>query len=597
MIPAYVIDTPEAARALVARIAADASVHALDFETTGLHPRLGAEVRLTAIAGPTGSWVIDHTFAGPFRDYARDLAAACEWAVFNAGFEGRFFDAATGGPDVVLYDVGILSKAKLGGRPLALADMAKRDLDLVLDKELQASDWSQRDLTPEQYAYARSDADVTWRLWQHWSREIEGMLWHGFTILNDAWRGTAEMEDTGMTLDLDWHGRLVAMWERRRNAAEAALRRLAPPDLLPNQRSRAQVTKFLREHVLDEASANAWPQTEKTGQFDLTRGRLRQISYMAPYPLSRWLAALMVFNRADKYLSTYGETLAVKQRLSEDGRIRGRFNIAQAVTGRYSSSGPNLQNIPRNPMVRRAFVAPPGTVMVLADYSSIELRVLAELSRDQVLREAVIHGDVHAENAAALFRVPRHEFFERLKAKDPRAKEMRSRAKAFSFQLIYGAGPGALAVVMRCSADEAIDYINRWAKRHPRAFEYRQRMFERMQVDGFLPCASGRTIYVRREERTMPVASNYPIQGSAADVMYALVARLERRAWMEPALPYTLLASVHDEMLLLTLPEHGEAVQALLQEEMTAAWLDIFPDTDTHRLHESAVGLSWAAKA
>ena len=586
------VTTHEQVQQVIKEITDSGAVHALDFETTGLRPH-EAKVRLTCISGPAGNYVIDHLLCKPFTYYANALADACPWAVFNAGFEGRWFDYVTDGPDVVLFDVGVMSKAKLGGRPLSLADMVRRDLGKTRDnKHLQVSDWSQQGLTQEQYDYGFEDAEDTYNLYKMWAAALTAEQMAGFYVLNDAWRGTAEMEDTGMTIDEEHHSGLINMWSVRRVVAEKVLRRYTPPDIIENLRSKKQISDFLKT-VMDETSLRAWPKTDKSEQLQTDRKQLRQASFRSPYPFSRWLAAMIVFNRADKYLGTYGETLLTKQRLA--GRVYGRFNIAQAVTGRYSSSNPNLQNIPRNPLVRRSFIAPPDTEMVLADYSGIELRVLAEVSNDKQLKQDVIFGDVHAESAITLFKVDPAEFKARLKAKDPRAKEMRSKAKAFSFQLTYGAGNAALAMVLRCSDGEAAEYVDKWAARYPYAYALRFQMFDQMNATGLLPIKSGRTVYVHKNERSLPVASNYPIQGAAADVMYRAVTRMSFKVYELP-FKARMLASIHDELLMLAETGRGEELREIMVEEMRQAWLDIFPNAETANLSESAVGQSWAAK-
>ena len=586
------VTTHEQVQQVIKEITDSGAVHALDFETTGLRPH-EAKVRLTCISGPAGNYVIDHLLCKPFTYYANALADACPWAVFNAGFEGRWFDYVTDGPDVVLFDVGVMSKAKLGGRPLSLADMVRRDLGKTRDnKHLQVSDWSQKELTDEQYDYGFEDAEDTYNLYKMWAAALTAEQMAGFYVLNDAWRGTAEMEDTGMTIDEEHHSGLINMWSVRRVVAEKVLRRYTPPDIIENLRSKKQISDFLKT-VMDETSLRAWPKTDKSEQLQTDRKQLRQASFRSPYPFSRWLAAMIVFNRADKYLGTYGETLLTKQRLA--GRVYGRFNIAQAVTGRYSSSNPNLQNIPRNPLVRRSFIAPPDTEMVLADYSGIELRVLAEVSNDKQLKQDVIFGDVHAESAITLFKVDPAEFKARLKAKDPRAKEMRSKAKAFSFQLTYGAGNAALAMVLRCSDGEAAEYVDKWAARYPYAYALRFQMFDQMNATGLLPIKSGRTVYVHKNERSLPVASNYPIQGAAADVMYRAVTRMSFKVYELP-FKARMLASIHDELLMLAETGRGEELREIMVEEMRQAWLDIFPNAETANLSESAVGQSWAAK-
>ena len=593
-----VITTAQGVRTLIGKISKSKQCHALDFETTGLDPET-SKVRLTAIFGPAGGYVIDHWKAGPVGDFARDLSAACVWYVFNSKFEGRWFDYATEGPHVQLFDVGHMHKAKYGGGwPHSLAQLTDRVLGKKRDnKALQTSDWNAKVLTPEQYCYAFEDTLDTYLIGDQYQQELTLEQWTGFRVINDAWRGTAEMEDTGMCLDIPYHKTLIAMWERRRKAAERVLRQYTPEHVIPNIRSKKQLSDFIRS-TLDTGSGRGWPQTAK-GQLSTTRQTLKQASFRAPYPFSRWLAALMVFNRADKYLSTYGENLINKAMLSPDKRIHGRLNIAAAITGRYSSSNPNLQNIPRSKVVRRSFVAPAGAVMVVADYSGVELRVLAEMSNDAQLKQDVIYGNVHAESAITLYDLSaqREDFMASLK--DPnhphysRNVELRSKSKAFSFQLTYGAGYGALAVVLRCSDDEAGEFVAKWAERYPAAYNYRHRMFDVMNTTGFLHCASGRTIHVSRNDRTMPVASNYPIQGSAGDVMYRAITRMSV-AVERCNYNVRMLNTVHDELLLLVEPDFVDDAKAMLEREMKEAWLDIFPGTSTDNLVEAGSGPSWA---
>lgn len=571
-------------------------VHGLDFETTALRPDIG-DVRITSISGPAGHFVFDHFYCGAFSEYADDLAEVCDWAVFNAGFEGRWFDYETG-PAVTLLDVGVMSKAKLGGRPLSLAKQTERDLNKVrTNKELQVSDWSAHDLTDEQYIYAFEDAYDTYRLFDMWDADLTDEQYNGFLIMNDCWRGVVDMEDTGFTVDVNHHRMLIDMWERQRAVAERTLRKYTPTEVIPNLRSKKQLSEFIKS-TLDPSSVAAWPQTDKTHQLQTTRAILRQMSFRVPYPFSRWLAALMVFNRADKYISTYGEKILTAQKLA--GRVHVRYNIAQAVTCRFSSSGAmNAQNIPRKALVRKSFIAPKGTKMVLADYSGIELRVLAEVSGDEQLKEDVIFGNVHAESAITIFGYDRTVFYHALKLGEGWAKEARSKAKSFSFQLTYGAGVSALALVLRCDDEEAAAFVERWAARYPKAYAFRHKMFEQMEATGFLPVQSGRTIYVTKKNRTLPVASNYPIQGAAADVMYAAITGFEQHmnsVYAEQEVPCSMLATVHDELLLLTTPEHAEGMEHDLVRIMTDGWLKVFPDTATDNLVESAYGDNWAAK-
>lgn len=592
-----VVFCPKRAREIAAIVAESGKSHALDFETTGANPQEG-EVRLTTIYGPAFQGVLDHWHCGSFASLSEDLADCEPWFVYYAKFEGRWFDHATEDPRVELYDVGLMDKAVIGGYGYSkLAYMVKRDLGISLPKDEQNSNWAADEITLDQYRYAYRDGRYTYELAVYWLNEMDDGQWRGFNVLNDAWRGTAEMEDCGMMLDIEYHKWLIAMWTRRRDTAIKVLRRWVGEDIISNLNSKKQIGTFIGS-MLDDASYAAWPKTSKKEELKTDKKVLQQASFRSPYPFSRWLAALMVYNRASKYLSTYGEKLVTIQERA--GRIRAKLNMAQAVTGRYSSSSPNLQNIPRSALVRRSFVAPKGATFVLADYSGIELRVLAEDAGDETLKHDVIFSNVHAQSAAQLYHMDFDEVMERLEAKDKVVKELRSKAKSFSFQLTYGAGYSALAVVLRCSDDEAQEYIKRWAARYSKAYNYRNTRFDEMQSNsGMLRLRSGRTIRVPKEDRTLPVASNYPIQGAAADVMYRAIYHCERmlwKAWKAKGVVARMCVTVHDELLLLTTPEWAEEAKEILEAAMKQGWLDIFPDTPTDNLVEAAIGGSWADK-
>lgn len=592
------------------------TIRALDFETTSLFPQHGGVIRLSIITDDSGTTIIDHFKAMPFALVADEFAKR-KWAVFNATFEGRWIDYFTEGGDyhykVELLDVQFLRKAKLGGGPLSLAIMAKRDLKYEMDKSQQNSGWHQADLSSEQKIYAAIDGVVTWKLLCKWDDELTDDQYNGALVLNSAWRGTYEMEDCGLQLDIPYHQGLINLWTVKNKTAERYLRKHTGPDLIKNLNSNKQIGDFLKEHVLDAVSLASWPKTEKKGELDVSKDVLRMAAHRAPYPFSRWLAALMVYNKTRKYLSTYGEKFINKQRLA--GKITSRFNMAQAITCRYSSSSENLQNIPNSPVVRRSFItarSPTGREikLVMADYSSIEVRVLAELSGDEHLLHDAIYGDVHSRSASAIFKIDFDEFVRVLKEKDPNNpeqlnprydnirplyKSMRTRAKSFTFQLLYGAGYAALAIVLRCTDEEAAHAVEAWAQLYPKAYAYRQLMFEQMTQTGYLPVCDGRTIFVFKNERTMPVAANYPVQGAAASVMYRAVYHVNRDL-IETDMNARLAASVHDELLIFSWEECALECKALLVGAMKKAWLDIFPGTSTDNLLEAGIGDSWAEK-
>lgn len=238
--------------------------------------------------------------------------------------------------------------------------------------------------------------------------------------------------------------------------------------------------------------------------------------------------------------------------------------------------------------------------MLLADYSGVEVRVLAELSDDPQLRHDMIYGDVHAAGASQINNIPLEEFRAILKDENNKHyrafKAMRTKAKVFTFRLTYGAGDAALADSLHCSVDEASEAVAKWAARYPKAYAYRFKMFDQMKATGgYLPVCDGRTIKVFRDDQTMPVAANYPIQGAAASVMYRAMYRV-RRNFVDNDIPAYIAATVHDELLSYSPPEYAEVGMQQQLLGMEQGWLDIFPGTDTANLTDWKIGTSWADK-
>jgi DNA polymerase I-like protein with 3'-5' exonuclease and polymerase domains len=569
---------------------------ALDFETTALDPKDG-RVRLTSICNDDVHFLIDHEFLGPLTDFL-PMMEGKKWWVYNAKFETRWLDYLSGHDRTDVNDIDFMAKAVIGGHPSSLADMAWRDCGIMLDKSEQNSDWANPALSSSQINYAGFDSHVTWEIKKHWQSRMNDGHWNGFKVFNDAVRATTEAERTGLILDSAYHYKLVRLWERKCRTFERYVRRYTPESIIPNLRSNKQLGEFLKRELHDDLLA-VWPKTDKTKAMQMEGAYLRSVARKLPYPMDRWMAGLAGMKYYDKYLSTYGDTLLTKQNLA--GKITTRFNIAQALTGRYSSSNSNLQNIPRKPVVRRSFYSPSkGTdLMCLADYKGIEVRVLAELAQDKQLLHDSIYGDVHVGSASAIYGLSVEEITEVLADKGHkdyrRFKEYRSRAKGFTFQLTYGAGAGALSDVLRCSYDDAVAAITKWAGRYPRAYGYRDKMFDQMIATGYLPVCDGRTIYVYKSERSMPVAANYPIQGAAASVMYRAMYHVRKR-FIEKDLDAVIAATVHDE--LLSYAHKSVADDAMAQQVlgMVDGWLDIFPNTNVDNLVDYVVGTSWADK-
>ena len=256
--------------------------------------------------------------------------------------------------------------------------------------------------------------------------------------------------------------------------------------------------------------------------------------------------------------------------MGEDKRIRTSFNQKQTLTGRLSSSEPNLQNIPiRTPEgseLRKFFVAKEGCVLIDADYSQIELRVLAHISGDENLISAFNSGaDIHSTTASQVFKVPLEEV----------TSELRSRAKAVNFGIVYGMGAFSLSEDLKVSMKEAKDYIDSYFATYPKVKEYLEGSVASAYEKGYAETLWGRRRYIpeltgtKKQLRSFGerVAKNSPIQGTAADLIKLAMVKTDKRLKKE-GLESRLIMQVHDELIIEAPEKEADYVKALLKEEM-----------------------------
>jgi DNA polymerase-1 len=281
---------------------------------------------------------------------------------------------------------------------------------------------------------------------------------------------------------------------------------------------------------------------------------------------------LLEYRELAKLRSTYVDTLPARV-TAETGRIHTTFNQAGAATGRLSSLDPNLQNIPvrtpRGEEIRRCFVAAPGRQLIVADYSQIELRVLAHLSEDAAFIAAFRRGgDIHRETAAIIFDVPVPDV----------TSEMRARAKTINFATIYGQGAFALARQLGISQDEARDFIATYFTRFAGVRRFLDEAVARARDLGYTETLLGRRRYIpelrdrNRQVRSFGerTAMNSPMQGSAADLIKIAMIRLA--AALRVRAPNTsLLLQVHDELVLEAPEAESEIACRLVRECMEGA--------------------------
>jgi DNA polymerase-1 len=287
-----------------------------------------------------------------------------------------------------------------------------------------------------------------------------------------------------------------------------------------------------------------------TGQPSTDEEVLQELA--ANYPLPR----LILEHRAlSKLKSTYTDKLPQMVN-AQTGRVHTTFSQATAVTGRLASTEPNLQNIPvrtaEGRRIREAFIAPPGHVLLSADYSQVELRIMAHLSEDPALLRAFQQGeDIHRATAAEIFGVPPVDV----------SAQQRSYIKAVNFGLIYGMSAFGLATQLNIERSAAQQYIDKYFARYPGVADYMQRTREIARAQGYVETVFGRRLWLPdiraasgpRRAGSERAAINAPMQGTAADLIK--LAMIEVQRWIErERLGTRLVLQVHDE-LVFEVPE------------------------------------------
>jgi DNA polymerase-1 len=311
------------------------------------------------------------------------------------------------------------------------------------------------------------------------------------------------------------------------------------------------------------------PVLKKTpkGQPSTAEGVLQELAL--DYPLPR---VLMEYRALSKLKSTYTDQLP-NQVNAATNRIHTSYHQAVAATGRLSSTDPNLQNIPirteEGRRVRKAFIAPPGYSLVAADYSQIELRIMAHLSQDNGLLEAFARGDdVHQATAAEVFGVTR----------DQVSSDQRRSAKAINFGLIYGMSAFGLGRQLNIGRNEAQEYIDRYFMRYPGVRDYMDNTRKIAGEQGYVETLFGRRLYLpeikssnfMRRQAAERTAINAPMQGTAADIIKKAMISVDD--WLrESACDARMIMQVHDELVLEVAESQIEEVTGELSARMSAA--------------------------
>ena len=386
----------------------------------------------------------------------------------------------------------------------------------------------------------------------------------------------AEMERAGFLVDRK------ALTEFGEMLADGIDRCQSEIYTLAGQEFNINSTKQLGEILFDKLGLPAQKKTKRG--YSTSAEVLEKLRWQHPI-----VERILEYRQLTKLKSTYVDGLT--REMGTDGRIHTRFQNTVTATGRLSSIEPNLQNIPvRTPLgaeMRKMFIAGPGNVLVDADYSQIELRLLAHIARDQAMLEGFRTGeDIHTMTAAQVFRVPVELV----------TKQMRSSAKAVNFGIVYGISEFSLAKDIGVSRAEAKEYMDRYFTTYSGVRSYQKQVVDQARKQGYVSTLMGRRRDVpelQKSNRNIRafgerVALNMPIQGTAADIIKLAMIRVQNRLKAE-GLTGRLMLQVHDELIVECPASEGEQVAQILEEEMEQV-----VSLDVELVAEAHVGHSWA---
>ena len=425
---------------------------------------------------------------------------------------------------------------------------------------------SMRDLLPsEVYEYAAEDADITLQLYKKLKAELkdEARVKKLFEQVEMPLVPVlCRMERNGVMIDTDSLKQTSVEFTERMVALEKEIHALAGQPFNINSARQVGDILFGQMHIVDK------PKKTKTGQYVTSEDVLQNLRSKHPI-----VEKILDYRGYKKLLSTYVD--ALPQLINPaTGHIHTSYNQAVTATGRLSSSNPNLQNIPirdeNGKEVRRAFIPEPGCEFFSADYSQIELRIMAHLSGDENMLEAFREGhDIHRATAAKVYKV----------ALDDVTPEQRRKAKTANFGIIYGISAFGLAERMEVSRSEAKELIDEYFVTYPKVKQYMDQSIAMAREHGYTETLLGRRCYlpdINSHNATVRGyaernAINAPIQGTAADIIKVAMVRIDRRMQAEK-LRSKMILQVHDELNFSVVPEEKERLQRLVIEEMEQAY-------------------------
>jgi DNA polymerase I len=567
-----------------------AGLVALDTETTSLDPMRASLIGMSLAVAPGRAWYLPFAHVAPEGELAGGVAprnlpplasealrplrellgdAAVRKAGHNIKYDWVVLRRAGAELAGVAYD-SMLASFLLdpGRRSHAIDELARERLGIALHRygDVAGRGRGERpfaEVPVEQAArYCGDDSETVLRLRETFAAELED---HRLLPLLD----TVDVPLIGVLVNMEWAGVLIdrgLLGELSRTFAielgelERQIHRAAGTDFNINSTPQLRTVLFekLQLPVLKKTKTGASTDYEVLEQLAAAGHEVPRL--------------LIEYRELSKLKSTYIDALPGDIN-PVTGRVHTDFNQIGAATGRLSSADPNLQNIPvrtpRGEAIRRAFVAPPGALLLTADYSQVELRLLAHLSGDPAFVEAFERGgDIHRQTAAIIFNVPQEQV----------TAEMRARAKTINFATIYGQGPFALARQLGIAQDEAKEFIRQYFQRFAGVRAWLDQTVADGRRKGYVETLFGRRRYIPElQDKNFNVrafgertATNSPLQGSAADLIKIAMIRIAA-ALRERGLGTRMVLQVHDELVFEVPEAEQEEARELAKRHMEGA--------------------------
>lgn len=612
----YITDQTEAEKTCSRLRSAPFEVGGLDIETYakkkfkqhsrgGLDPHL-SRIRLVQIYDGSAVYVFDLKKLDSW-ECVQKLLKAKRWFAHNAVFEIKFLEHS-GLQDLDIGCSLLLSElvynAENSGRELSeeeeaeleetpervvsyrknghsLKDVCGRLFNVMLDKDEQKSDWGAENLTQAQILYAALDAVVTFHAAKRLGKKVSeyGMKKH-YTLIKKAQHVISEMELNGMPVDWEYHKKLIEKWDEKRAEAQ---RKSYGYFGDTNMNSAPQMNKWLEKYFAREPEIlKRWPRTPKGG-YSFNQSLISPFKKLEPI---KWL---IQYKEYQKLVSTYGESLAAQVNPVTKCLHTG-FTMGHTKTGRLSSRAPNLQNFPSEEDYRAMFAVPEEDVMIVADFSQIELRIQAEMSRDPVMREVYKKGgDIYLQIAEKFFRC-------KVDPNTPDGKIKRKFGKVLYLSLGYGMGANKL--VFKCHEaevplrDEQVVAGHKFYRElHSVYISWCDRSRDTAKQLGYARTLFGK---MRRmdPDRVYTTAPNTEIQGTAGELMLLAALAVKKRVG-----GYASIRNiVHDEIILTCPREMAEQCVTDVRDGMNAAMAYMFPKAASHEVTEPKICSNWGEK-